>query len=410
MKGKRLKLVLAVLLGTVLAIGLSGPTLAATTDNNGPERYIVLFDTGVNEAAKANLEQKFSAVVGKDIALLGNANLVWIPPRAVEAFSNRAEVVRLEEDVVVYALAKPENPGKPPKGEPQPQPVEELPWGVDRIDADLVWNSDTGSGVKVAVIDTGIDGNHLDLAANLAGGVNFVASGKGAPWARIADPTRWDDDNGHGTHVAGTIAGVDNEIGVLGVAPGASLYAVKVLDKTGSGYLSDVISGIEWAINNNMDVINMSLGSSSDVQALHDASDAAFAAGIVVVAAAGNDYGGPVIYPAAYGSVIAVSATDSSNSLAGFSSVGAEVELAAPGVGILSTWNDGYYNTISGTSMAAPHVTGTVALVLSVNPNLTPVEVRTILHDTAEDLGTSGQDSYYGYGLVDAEAAVNITP
>ena len=149
--------------------------------------------------------------------------------------------------------------------------------------------------------------------------------------------------------------------------------------------------------------ISMSLGTSSDVQAMHNAVDAAYANGVLLVAAAGNDYGGPVSYPAAYDSVIAVSATDSSNNLASFSSIGPQVELAAPGVSVLSTWKGGGYNTISGTSMATPHVSGVAALAVEANPLLSNAEVRALLQSTADDLGALGRDNLFGYGLVDAE-------
>ena len=217
------------------------------------------------------------------------------------------------------------------------------------------------------------------------------------------DSTKWDDDNGHGTHVAGTIAAVDNTVGVVGVAPQASLLAAKVLNRQGSGYLSDVIAGIDYCVQNGAKVVSMSLGSSSDVQALHNAVDAAYADGVLLVAAAGNDYGGAVSYPAAYDSVVAVSATDSNNNLASFSNVGPEVELAAPGVSILSTYKDGGYATLSGTSMATPHVSGVAALAIQANPLMSNVEVRALLQNTADDLGAVGKDNLFGYGLVDAE-------
>ncbi|MHC4310790.1 MAG: S8 family peptidase, partial [Planctomycetota bacterium] len=195
----------------------------------------------------------------------------------------------------------------------------------------------------MAVLDTGIDYKHPDLDDNCYGGVNVINPRKD-----------YRDDNGHGTHVAGIIAAEDNDIGVVGVAPEAYLYGVKALDRNGSGWLSDIIAGLEWCVNNRMDIVNMSLGADSDIQAFHDACDAASAT-VILVAAAGND-GGAVDYPAAYGSVIAVSATDSSDGLASFSNYGNEIEIAAPGVNILSTYKGGGYETHSGTSMAAPHV------------------------------------------------------
>ncbi|MGA1792327.1 MAG: S8 family peptidase [Thermoplasmatota archaeon] len=282
-----------------------------------------------------------------------------------------------------------------PTPDPTPQPSQSTPWGVDRIDADLVWTSFTGEGVKVAILDTGVDKDHPDL--NIAGGVNFV------PLGRKIDSRKYDDDNGHGTHVAGTIAAQDNSIGVVGVAPGVSIYAVKVLDRSGSGSLTWIINGLNWAIANDMDIISMSLSTDYDYTNFRNAIQAVYDAGIVIIAAAGND-GSQVDYPAAYSTVVAVSATDSSDNLPYWSNYGSQIEVAAPGVSIPSTWNDGGYKTISGTSMACPHVTGVAALVLDKDPTLGIEKVREALHD-AEDLGAAGRDNLYGYGLVDAVAA-----
>ncbi len=302
----------------------------------------------------------------------------------------------IEPDQQVTVLAKPA-PYQPPQS---------LPWGIGRVDAELAWATSTGNGIKIAVVDTGIDYKHPDLDANVKGGATFVTGTKD-----------YKDDNGHGTHVAGIIAAESNDIGVVGVAPGAWLYGVKVLDRHGSGWVSDVIAGIDWSASNGMQVITMSLGSGSNVQALHDAVDNAYNRDIVVVAAAGNDYGGAISYPARYSSVIAVTATDSSNKIASFSNIGTEAELAAPGVSVYSTYKGGTYTTLSGTSMATPHVTGTVGLLLATpipiaydsnsNGKWDPPEVRNRLHDTAIDLGTTGWDQYYGYGLVNANNAIS---
>lgn len=390
-----LRWLLALTLIMAVTLGLAAPSVAVgNVEANGSGRYIVIFNARVSDAAKDVLTRQFGGVVEKPIALLGNANVVFLPEQAVQALLRSGQVLRVEEDVVVSAVGKPQ---------PAPPPAETVPWGVHRINADLVWgsNTNTGTGVSVAIIDTGIDQDHPDLAANIKGGQNFVVIR-----GRI-DPTKWDDDNGHGTHVAGIIAGVDNEIGVIGVAPGASLYAVKVLNSSGSGYVSDIILGIQWAITNGMQVINMSLGSSSDVSSLHTACDAAYAAGIVVVAAAGNsgdtNPDNDVIYPARYDSVIAVAATDGNNTRASWSSDGPEVSVAAPGVSIYSTYKGGGYASLSGTSMASPHVAGTVALMLKAN--VAPARVREKLQTTALDLGAAGSDNYYGWGLVDAYKA-----
>ncbi|UCC69770.1 MAG: S8 family peptidase [Armatimonadota bacterium] len=315
---------------------------------------------------------------------------VALPPGIANQLARRAEVERIDMDVEVHALGRPATPPGQDKKDDK-QPPQQLPWGVDRIDADAAWDYSLGSGVTVAVIDTGIDGNHPDLA--VSGGVNYVSK----PAWKPADPNKWDDDSGHGTHVAGIIAALDNEIGVVGVAPEASLYAVKVLDRTGSGYLSDVISGIEWCVTNGIDVANMSLGTDADIQSFRDACNAAASSGLRLVAAAGND-GIHVDYPGAYDSVIAVAATDINDNRPSWSSPGPEVEVAAPGVAVYSTWKDAAYDTASGTSMAAPHVSGTLALVLALTPSADPCA-------GADPLAAA----WTGCGLVDAgESASGI--
>ncbi|MBI4267820.1 MAG: S8 family peptidase [Chloroflexi bacterium] len=404
------RILMVVLVALVLLLSVAGTVSASgNSEGNGPGRYIVVFSDGVNDAAKDTLTARFGGIVEKPVGLLGNANVVFLPPGAVQALQNSGEVVRMEEDAIVYAVGKPE---------PATQLAQTLPWGIDRVDADLAWPVSTGAGVKVAIIDTGIDKDHPDLVGNIKGGRNFVViRGK-------VNPNQWDDDNGHGTHVAGTVAAVNNTIGVIGVAPQASLYAVKVLNRNGAGSLSDVINGIDWAIANGMDIINMSLGTSSDSLSLHIAVDAAYAAGIVVVAAAGNsgdtDPDNDVGYPAKYSSVIAVAATDNTNTRASWSSDGPEVEVSAPGVSVLSTYKGGGYATGSGTSMASPHIAGIAALVLSspvlaqydLNGNgiYEASEVRALLQVTADPLGSPIPNNYYGYGLGDALEAVTGTP
>jgi len=294
---------------------------------------------------------------------------------------------------------------------------EKLDWGVDRIDADVVQESNNnGTGINVAIMDTGIDYNHPDLAANYAGGYDFGGNYSGAP--NDADPMDFD---GHGTHCAGIVAAVKgNGIGVIGVAPEVDLYAVKVFTDDGYGRYSDVVEALEWCIDtrtdddpdNDIQVISMSFGSaySDGDPGIESWINAAFDAGILLVGAAGNEgnaagVGDNVIYPARYESVIAVAATDSSDNRASFSSTGPDVELAAPGVNIYSTYLDSGYAAMSGTSMACPHVTGTAALVWNAYPEYTNTEVRQRLQATAEDLGDPGKDNKFGYGLVDAEKA-----
>jgi subtilisin family serine protease len=278
-------------------------------------------------------------------------------------------------------------------------------WGVEHISADLVHlTGNKGAGINIAVIDTGIDYEHVDLDDNFAGGINFVQTYIGQPPDNnIMDET----SNSHGTHVAGIIAAEDNDFGVIGVAPEASLYAVRVLDGGGFGLASWIISGIEWAVNNGMDIINISI-QGPDVPALKDACNSAYEAGVIIIAAAGNTNGGSVTYPAAYDSVVAVTATDLIDEPAYFSPVGVEIYVAAPGLDIQSTTRGDTYDVLSGTSQAAPHVTGVAALFLASgiqdqNENgFINDEIINKIKNYALDLGNPGFDNIYGYGRISA--------
>jgi hypothetical protein len=316
---------------------------------------------------------------------------VSLPQKAIDALEKNSKIEYIVPDLEVFTMG------------------ETLDWGVDRIDADIVHEYNIlGTGVKVAIMDTGIDYNHLDLVDNYVWGYDF------------AD---YDDDpmdfNGHGTHCAGIVAAVDNEEGVIGVAPEANLYALKVFPDDGPAYYSYTISALEWCIltctdenpDNDIQVISMSFGSSYSAgdPGIKQWIDDAYDAGILLVGAAGNDgnwFGGGdnVIYPARYDNVIAVAATDSMDGRAYWSSTGPDVELAAPGVNIYSTIPGGY-GIKSGTSMACPMVSGTAALVIASDASLTNTEVRQRLQETADDLGAPGKDDLYGHGLVDADEA-----
>ncbi len=269
-------------------------------------------------------------------------------------------------------------------------------YGPQSIRAPQAWDVQTGSeNVIVAVVDTGVDYTHEDLYGRVIRGYDYVNND--------TDPM---DDQGHGTHCAGIIgATLNNRVGIAGVSQ-VNIMAVKALDSQGSGYYSWISSGIRYAVDNGAKVISMSLGGPSDSQVMRDACDYAWNNGVLVVAAAGNDYGGAVSYPAKYGSVMAVSAIDSSDKLASYSNVGPEIEVCAPGSSILSTYPGNQYKSMSGTSMACPHVAGVAGLVFSENPYLSNVDVRNILCDTAIDLGSYGQDTAFGYGKVNAEGAV----
>ena len=315
---------------------------------------------------------------------------------------------------------------------------QEVPWGITAIGADEVHGYNKGTGIKVGVIDTGAEYTHPDLDANFnhmdSIGYDFAGATLGNP-----DPDPKDYD-GHGTHVSGTIAAEDNDFGVVGVAPEAWLYALRVFDDKGDGSWDCVIAALEWAqgllVDTNgdgvgdvqgvkLDVVNMSIGGSTRGSTLvEDACNAADAAGLVLVASAGNSGNPPgrgdtVEEPGRYESVIAVAAVDSKLKRARWSSTGDPLELSAPGVGVSSTYLNGGYATLQGTSMASPHVAGTAALVLA-NGTLTDengdgavnnIDVRLLLQRTADPLGDSW---LYGYGLVDAYEAApptgNIPP
>lgn len=387
-------------------------SLALSQDPKQFSRKIIVFEDGdLDDMGKDELVKKHGGVKIKDLKII-HGKAVLISKEDEDKLSREHGVKRIDEDVVVRVLEREDgrdNEGnterldKKARTNAPSQPIQTLPWGIDRIDADLLWSVTTADLIKVGIIDTGIELSHLDLAANIKGGYNAINPTKSA-----------NDDNGHGTHVAGTVAALNNSIGVVGAGHKIDLYAVKVLNRNGSGFLSDVIEGIDWAVQNRMNVINMSLGTISNIQSLHDAVVRAHSAGVVVVAAAGNENGGPVNFPGAYPEAIAVSATDINNNIASFSSVGPEVDLAAPGVNILSTYRGGRYATVSGTSMASPHVAGAAALLLSIpskcdfdlNGVCSPSEVRERLEQTAIDLGASGKDNIYGSGLVNAFQAI----
>lgn len=271
-------------------------------------------------------------------------------------------------------------------------------WGVEKIGAPAAWQISRGRGVRVGVLDTGIDAASYDL--RVVGG--YTAAGVGGDYLSDLD--------GHGTHTAGTLAALDNQVAMVGVAPQAELYSIKVLGDTGSGTVSALIDGIMWAVQNHMQVLNISLSTTKDSQALREACQAAYDAGLILVAAAGN--GGKrngnqntIEYPAAYPVVIAVGAVDKLDVRASFSATGSAQDLMAPGVDVVSLLPGDQKGTGTGTSMAAPHVAGVAALVWASNPAWSNAQVIERLLSTAFPIG-NGDPTQYGRGRVDAAAAV----
>ncbi|HSY54647.1 MAG TPA: S8 family serine peptidase, partial [Opitutaceae bacterium] len=328
---------------------------------------------------------------------------------ALQSLRSEPDVVYAEEDRTVAVSFSPNDPDY----------VSGDLYGLNVLDCGTAWDSAQGSGVVVAVVDTGVDYNHPDIQDNIwtnphpdeNGYINDV---KG--WDFIGptytQPTQGNDPydrEGHGTHVAGTIAAVGNNgIGVIGVAWQAKIMIVKGLDDTGTGLDSTLAEAIVYAADEGADVINASWGEPGISQTLKDAVDYAHGMGVVIVVAAGNnDIDASGFCPANLPNVIAVAATDESNQKASFSNYGSKIDVAAPGVDILSlqagTTN---YISMSGTSMAAPHVSGVAALILSLHPAYTNEQVRQVLRTSADDLGTVGRDDIYGYGLVNAAQAL----
>lgn len=365
---------------------------------NAPRRLVTCRDNVTMKACRKLAEAAGCSVVRelpsiKAVVITVEDGTV---PEVEAKLSARPEVESVEEDKRVNWLrsvlpveeAREIVRGFTPSASPA---ASELPWGVTRVNAPAAWARANGRGAKIAIIDTGIDASHPDLAAVVAGGVNVADPKK---------PTDFRDDQGHGTHVAGTAAAARDGRGVAGVAPGAKLYGVKVLDAEGNGTYSEIIAGIEWAVANKMDVANMSLGASEGTAALRKAVVNAARAGLVIVAAAGNDSGGPISFPGAYPEVLTVSSSDKADRLSDFSSVGEAVDFIAPGSDILSSVPGGGYAEHSGTSMAAPHVAGLCALAVSQGKRGLS-SVKSALQSAASFLPelTSTQQ---GKGMVDA--------
>lgn len=288
----------------------------------------------------------------------------------------------------------------------------------NQIRANLVQSSgNTGSGRKVVVLDTGYNYNHPELSSSYLGGKDFVNNDN--------DPF---DDNGHGSHVSGIITGDGIISNAKGVAPSTGIIAEKVLDSSGSGYFSDVVAGIYWAIDGNdgifntsddinADAISLSLGTSQPYtykgfcdNVLPDLTNAisyAKSKNVLVVVAAGNSRNAGVSIPGCISHSTTVGAVDSKDKIASFSGRGNAVDISAPGVSILSAWLKNSYVIASGTSMATPMISGTIALIKNAHPTYNSAQIENSLFKTAKDLGQAGKDTSFGWGRVDSYSAVN---
>jgi subtilisin family serine protease len=279
-----------------------------------------------------------------------------------------------------------------------PDPYRSQQWALDDVAFGSAWATTKGAGVTVAVVDSGVLGSHEDLSGSVLQGTDFVSTGNG-----------WNDQLGHGTHVAGVIAAhYGNGLGITGAAPGVKILPVRVLDAGGSGQSSNVAAGIIYAADHAARVVNLSLGGTGADSGVHAAIQYAISKGSVVVAAAGNsgESGSPRIYPGAFPEVIAVGAVDVHNARASFSNIGDYVDVVAPGVDVLSTYNGSNhaYAWGSGTSMATPYASAAVALIVAADPARDVATTRHLLESTARDLGTAGRDTSYGFGLISPRA------
>lgn len=349
---------------------------------------------------------------------------------ALETLRHDPRVAFAELDYAVHAtdVITPNDPGWPSQ------------WGPARIQAPVAWGIVTGTAdVVIAILDSGVKRSHQDLADNLwtnpgetpGNGIDDDGNGKTDDvWGwHFYHEWAWDgerytylpkedddvsDDYGHGTHVSGIAAArINNGVGIAGIAGGSRLMTVKVLDQHGNGWYSDVALGIVYAVDNGARIVNLSLGGApTNTVVLQEAVNYAHAHGTLVVAATGND-GGDVLYPAACEHVIAIAAVNQNDRRPAFSNHGPRVDVAAPGVDIYSTWYTYDYFVKSGTSMAAPHVSGLAALIWSARPDLTTSQVTWVITSTTADVNGSvafpGWDEYLGWGRIEAGRALSAT-
>ncbi|SHF12916.1 S8 family peptidase [Desulforamulus putei] len=334
----------------------------------------------------------------QEVRTLPNVNgIICTLPEGItdEQIRSAGIVAAIEENFKIRLV-----PWAPAKFKPFMYDEEQLiPWGVHYIGAHVCWPETRGQGVKVAVIDSGIDGSHPNLGGNLKGGINLVVPG-----------ASYYDDNGHGTHVAGIIAAANIGRGIVGVAPEAELYAVKVLDQWGEGTILNAINALDWCLKNRIHVANMSFGTDKYSSALEEAVRAAHRRGLLIVAAAGND-GGPntVDYPSVFDETISVAVVDSRGKLASFSSSGPEVDLLAPGSDIVSTYLWGSYVRLSGSSMATAHITGAAALLKAKYPEEDANQLRRRLLSGAQK--AKGIDkNLTGAGIVRVDLSLKSFP
>jgi thermitase len=389
-----------VLISLILAvIAVAMPFMASSSVAKGtaeaayaPDRVIVKFAPGLPPTLIHQIAASHGATVARDITPLG-VKVLRVPKGhvldTVAALSKNPNVIYAEPAFAVHGTLDPNDPYYASRQ-----------YGPQIIQANLAWDITQGSSsIVVAVVDSGVDPNHPDLAGKLLPGYDFANND--------SDPS---DDNGHGTHVAGIVGALTNNgVGTASIGFNTRILPVKVLNAYNSGYWDWVANGIVYAVNHGAHIINLSLGGTTPSSVLQDAVNYAWSRGALIVAAAGNNGNDVPFYPAAYDVVMGVAATDYNDARWGLSNYGSFVSVSAPGASVYSTyWDSGTstYRYMSGTSMAAPHVSGVAALLLAQDAGRSNAELRTIIESTADDLGDPGWDPYFGHGRVNAYRAV----
>ena len=387
---KLLTIVMALgLLVSIIGFASPVPTVDAKSNDSAADRLLVKFEPGMSGNDKAQVHSQVGGKVETIIQGIG-VNVVTVPhgqgATKSAAYRMQKGVRYVEPDGVVQVADVPDDP------------YFNEQWGMTKVQAPEAWDITQGSpDVIIAILDTGIDMDHPDLAAKIISDANFSES-----------PTS-NDIHSHGTHVAGIAAAItDNGNGVAGLGGDCSLMNAKVVGDNGSGYYSWIAEGIIWAADNGADVINLSVGGQSPSDILEDAVDYAWSKGVVVVAGAGNNGWSAPFWPAYYDNCIAVGATMADDSLASFSQHGSWVDVAAPGSGIYSTVPNDQYDYKQGTSMASPHVAGLAGLLFSTTTDSNGNgrvndEVRHIIEATCDDVGID-----VAYGRINAYEAVNF--
>ncbi len=409
-------LALAVTLTLAMLVPPAGAAIAVA-DTAEASHVIVAWGDGADSARV--VREIGARGLGMSRRLYGGDAVLVSVPRGRDA----GELARALAGVPGVAYAEPDTPVEAQFAPDDTLYVEGRQWAPSRIQAEAAWDVATGAGTVVAIVDTGVDLDHEDLQANLwtndgevpGNGIDDDGNGLAddvAGWDFVNADALPDDDNGHGSHCAGIVAAVtNNALGIAGIAHGARIMPVKVLDSGGRGSSAALAEGIDYAVASGADVVSVSIGGSLPNATLSASVARARAEGVLVVAAAGNE-GGAVLYPAADPGTMCVGATDDADVRASYSNYGAEMDVVAPGgtseVPVLSTIRNGVYGLKYGTSMATPHASAVAALLLEMRPHLSPDGIQFLLGSTAADGGVVGWDPYYGHGLIQARDALDL--